>query len=123
LLFLLFYQPWVGDGDARDMAESAIRMMCAGMGPACLVGVPIALMLLRAAATSALAWGMAGAATALISVAIVGSWYLGLAFPMILFTFFGGMFVPICLAGGMLGALSGLIARLLLAVFLGMSGH
>ncbi|MES2445216.1 MAG: hypothetical protein V4574_20520 [Pseudomonadota bacterium] len=118
LLLVAFYQPWLSPPEPLAMIETTGMLVFAGMGPACLVGVPIALLVLRDPDTSALAWAMAGLATALIAVAAVGFWNLGLHFPFMLFTFLGPTIVLISLVGALLGALSGLIARLLLALLI-----
>ncbi len=123
LLIALSYWPSLSPADARDTLQTAALVALAGMGPSCVIGVPIALLMLRGSGTSALAWAMAGMTSALLSVAVVGFWFFGLHFPLMLFTFLGQTIVLIGLVGAVLGARSGLIARLLLAGLLGFSGR
>lgn len=107
--------------DPNSVISAVATCIVVGLGPSCLIGMPIALVALRDPKRSAWSWAVAGAGTAHLSILLVGGWTMGLLFPFLLFSYIGAVFVMLGLAGTVVGAFSGLIARGLLALFIGMS--
>lgn len=122
-LFVALFRHWLMPADDWWTLEMlAIRALWT-IGPSCVIGVPVALLVLRDPNASALRWAMAGASAALISVLVVGVAIFGPYFPVLLLTFVGPTILLMSIVAAVLGALSGLGARVLLAVFLGISGR
>jgi hypothetical protein len=118
LLFSPFFASVPFQGDPREAAGMSAILLFAGLGPACLIGVPIALLLLRDPRRPAPIWAAAGSATGVLAVAIVGFWVCGTDLPMMIFTEAGDLVFAIVAAAAVIGAVSGLVARLLLWWFL-----